>query len=44
MQTEEILRASARLIVNRAGLKTRYRAVQELVDALRAETARRMSA
>ncbi len=44
VEVEEILRASARLIVNRASLKTRYRAVQELIDALRAETARRMAA
>jgi ATP phosphoribosyltransferase len=44
VEVEEILRASARLIVNRASLKTRYRAMRELIDALRAETARRVAA
>jgi ATP phosphoribosyltransferase len=40
VEVEEILRASARLVVNRASLKTRYGAVQALIDALRAGTAR----
>jgi ATP phosphoribosyltransferase len=35
VEVEEILRASARLIVNRASLKTRYHAIQELIEALR---------
>ena len=35
IEVEEILRASARLIVNRASLKTRYRAIQGLIEALR---------
>ncbi|MBI4536482.1 MAG: ATP phosphoribosyltransferase [candidate division NC10 bacterium] len=44
VEVEEILRTSARLIVNRASLKTRYGAVQELIDGLRKETAGRMAA
>ncbi len=44
VEVEEILRASARLVVNRASLKTRYRAVQGLIDALRTATARRVAA
>lgn len=35
VEVEEILRSSARLIVNRASLKTRYRAIQALIDSLR---------
>ncbi len=35
IEVEEILRASARLIVNRASLKTRHRAIQGLIEALR---------
>jgi ATP phosphoribosyltransferase len=35
VEGEEILRASARLIVNRASLKTRYQAIQGLIEALR---------
>ncbi len=41
VEVEEILRASARLIVNRASLKTRYAAIQALIDALRTERAGR---
>jgi ATP phosphoribosyltransferase len=37
VEVEEILRASARLIVNRASLKTRYRAIQQVIDGLRRE-------
>jgi ATP phosphoribosyltransferase len=37
VEVEEILRTSARLIVNRAGLKTRYQAIQGVIDALRAQ-------
>lgn len=37
VEVEEIVRSTARLIVNRASLKTRYTAIQALVDALRAE-------
>ncbi len=36
VEVEEILRSSARLIVNRASLKTRYGVIQALIDALRA--------
>jgi ATP phosphoribosyltransferase len=35
VEVEEILKASARLIVNRASLKTGYRAIQGLIDGLR---------
>ena len=35
VEVEEILKASARLIVNRASLKTRYQALQRLIEALR---------
>jgi ATP phosphoribosyltransferase len=35
VEVEEILRASARLIVNRASLKTRYTAIRGLIEALR---------
>jgi ATP phosphoribosyltransferase len=35
VEVEEILRASARLIVNRASLKTRYEAIQKVIEALR---------
>jgi ATP phosphoribosyltransferase len=44
VEVEEILATSARLIVNRASLKTNYGAVQALIDALQAETARRRAA
>ena len=37
VEVEEILRASARLIVNRAGLTTRYGAIRALIDALRSQ-------
>jgi ATP phosphoribosyltransferase len=36
VEVEEILAATARLVVNRASLKTRYAAVQALIGALRA--------
>lgn len=35
VEVEEILKASARLIVNRASLKTRYQAIQEVIEGLR---------
>jgi len=35
VEVEEILQSSARLIVNRASLKTRYRAIQTLIESLR---------
>jgi ATP phosphoribosyltransferase len=35
VEVEEILKASARLIVNRASLKTRYQALHRLIEALR---------
>jgi ATP phosphoribosyltransferase len=35
VEVEEILKASARLIVNRASLKTRYQAIQTVIDGLR---------
>jgi ATP phosphoribosyltransferase len=35
VEVEEILKASARLIVNRASLKTRYQAIQGLIESLR---------
>ncbi len=35
VEVEEILKASARLIVNRASLKTRYQAIQKVIEALR---------
>lgn len=38
VEVEEVLRASARLIVNRASLKTRYRRIQALIDSLRSHT------
>jgi ATP phosphoribosyltransferase len=38
VEVEEILRTSARLVVNRASLKTRYGAIQALIEALRAQT------
>jgi ATP phosphoribosyltransferase len=38
VEVEEILRASARLIVNRASLKTRYQAIQAVIDGLRRQT------
>jgi ATP phosphoribosyltransferase len=34
VEVEEILKASARLIVNRASLKTRYHAIQAVIEAL----------
>jgi len=34
VEVEEILRASARLIVNRASLKTGYQAIQRVIDGL----------
>jgi ATP phosphoribosyltransferase len=37
VEVEEILRASARLIVNRASLTTRYGAIRALIDALRSQ-------
>ena len=41
VEVEEILRASARLIVNRASLKTRYGSIQALIDTLRCQVAAR---
>lgn len=41
VEVEEILKASARLIVNRASLKTRYRAIQEVIETLRQRAAAR---
>ena len=41
VEVEEILQASARLIVNRASLKIRYAAIQALIEALRAGSAGR---
>jgi len=41
VEVEQILQASARLIVNRASLKTRYGAIQALIDALRTQVAAR---
>ncbi|MBI3989254.1 MAG: ATP phosphoribosyltransferase [candidate division NC10 bacterium] len=35
IEVEEIARSSARLIVNRASLKTNHKRVQELIDAIR---------
>lgn len=35
VEVEEIARSSARLIVNRASLKTRYRQIQKLIDAIK---------
>jgi len=35
VEVEEILKASARLIVNRASLKTRYQAIQAVIEGLR---------
>ncbi len=35
VEVEEILKASARLIINRASLKTRYQAIQKVIEALR---------
>jgi ATP phosphoribosyltransferase len=37
VEVEEVLKASARLIVNRASLKTRYHAVQAVIEGLRRE-------
>lgn len=37
VEVEEILRSSARLIVNRASLKTQYRAIRALIDSLRSQ-------
>jgi ATP phosphoribosyltransferase len=39
VEVEEILKASARLIVNRASLKTRYQAIQTIIEALRGRAA-----
>ncbi len=39
VEVEEILRASARLIVNRASLKTRYRAIQAVIEGIREQSA-----
>lgn len=39
VEVEEILQTSARLIVNRASLKTRYGAIQALIEGLRRELA-----
>jgi ATP phosphoribosyltransferase len=41
VEVEEILKASARLIVNRASLKTRYQAVQKVIESLRERVAAR---
>jgi len=37
VEVEEILRSSARLVVNRASLKTRYGAIQALIESLRSQ-------
>ena len=37
VEVEEILQSSARLIVNRASLKTRYGAIQTLIESLRSQ-------
>ena len=37
VEVEEILKASARLIVNRASLKTRYQAIQKVIEGMREE-------
>jgi ATP phosphoribosyltransferase len=37
VEVEEILRSSARLIVNRASLKTRHGAIQSLIESLRSQ-------
>lgn len=37
VEVEEILRATARLSVNRASLKTRYQAIQQVIEALRTQ-------
>ncbi len=39
VEVEEILKASARLIVNRASLKTRYQAIQAVIEGLRKHVA-----
>ncbi len=41
VEVEEILRASARLIVNRASLKTRYQAIQAVIEGIRIQAAAR---
>ncbi|OGB90303.1 MAG: ATP phosphoribosyltransferase [candidate division NC10 bacterium RIFCSPLOWO2_12_FULL_66_18] len=41
VEVEEVQKASARLIVNRASLKTRYRAIQAVIEALRLRVALR---
>ncbi len=41
VEVEEVQKASARLIVNRASLKTRYRAIQAVIEALRERVALR---
>ncbi len=41
VEVEEILRASARLIVNRASLKTRYQAIQAVIEGIREQQAAR---
>lgn len=38
IEVEEIARSSARLIVNRASLKTKYRSVQGLIEAIKGKT------
>jgi len=37
VEVEEILQSSARLIVNRASLKTRYGTIQTLIESLRSQ-------
>lgn len=37
VEIEEILKATARLVVNRASLKTRYQALQRVIEALRSQ-------
>ena len=44
VEVEEILKATARLVVNRASLKTRYQAIQRVIDALRARVMERRGA
>jgi ATP phosphoribosyltransferase len=44
VEVEEILKATARLVVNRASLKTRYQAIQRVIEALRTQVVERRGA
>jgi ATP phosphoribosyltransferase len=44
VEVEEILKATARLVVNRASLKTRYQAIQRVIEALQARVVERRGA